>query len=1289
MGSDDDVSAASLSGSESDENESEGEPSESEDEPPARKRRAPEQKVKAEARSSPKKSSPAASKSKKTPQASAGAPSFFSNMGSGLKAGGGGKPTPKPTPRLTTPKPTPASGKKAAGGGGGGGGGTDSPGCSTPGSGGKKLAAIGEGVFPIGKHDHDELSWLNEKRRDADGRSRDDPQFNPRTLKVDSKYLSDQTPAQQQYWDFKKDNMDVVLFFKVGKFYELFHLDADVGYKELDLIYMKGAKAHSGFPEIAYGKFSEQLVARGFRVARVEQTETPDLMAARLKKGKPKQRYHNDKTAKVVKREMCSVLSSGTRTHCHLDEDGVDKDAAAREKKAAEPVVATMLLTVTEQVLRTSFERAGEQRPRGRFGVCLSDAATGSFIVGEFADSRQHERLRTLLVHYPIAEVVYEQYNEEADTGLCPDVVKVIQHDLPRAVMTAVHPDDMPEAEDAWKDLDGKHYFTTPVDGEDVPMAQEEWPAVLLELKSGMDAAAAGPAEAADADGGGGALAIAALGGCARYLARAFIDSELLSMRNFSRHVPADASGLKHPLAEASAAAAAAAAETKAADRARVQAGGDVPDGELVQEHMVLDGACLVTLEIVQNETDGGRKGTLIEYMDRCQTPFGRRLLHRWTTAPLCRVGAIEERQVAVAELVSKLDTVMASVKPVLGKLPDVERLLSRVHSVGSATRATTHPDSRAIMYENPKYDKRKVRSLCDCITAFRRIAKLQKELAGEGSGGGAFEAPLLRRLLCTGADGGEFPDYDGPIKFFTTAFDAGKAAAEGKIELRDGYAPQYDEACASKRTVERRFTAYLEEQRQELGLGKGSLKYFGNNKDRYQIEIKDDDIRRMGSEPDGYQLKTKNKKVKRFWTAEIIDMTKDLVEAEAAIEGAMKDQMRTIFAAFDEHSPQWSTAVQCVATFDCLLSLAAVSQQEGFCLPRFSAPLTAANAPTADGPFLSIRGGRHPMAAAAMAGSALDFIPNDTLLGPDGGARAGTQEDARMLLLSGPNMGGKSTLLRQTCLLTIMAQMGCMVPAESLALTPVDRIFTRIGASDRILQGQSTFFVELSETATILHKATRHSLVILDELGRGTSTFDGTAIAGAVVDMLTRKMDCRGLFATHYHSLVEEHKDDVQTKLGNMTCMVEERDGDKAKKEGEKVVFLYKLEEGACSKSYGLNVARLAGLPSSVLERAQSKSDELEMSIDARVMQTAATAGRKRTREEGGGAGGGEDATGEEMAAAAAAVAEDGSKRLCRRIVAALAQAKAEGEGGTAGAAALRALQEEARVHFGRSYEE
>jgi len=322
-------------------------------------------------------------------------------------------------------------------------------------------------------------------------------------------------------------------------------------------------------------------------------------------------------------------------------------------------------------------------------------------------------------------------------------------------------------------------------------------------------------------------------------------------------------------------------------------------------------------------------------------------------------------------------------------------------------------------------------------------------------------------------------------------------------------------------------------------------------------------------------------------------------LERALDIKKESKDRgMQLVFARFDTARSTWAAVSQATAMLDALGSLSETSSQSGFNRSLIN------DCPPEGCPMIEIVQGRHPCVKFTHNGG--DFIPNDLSLGKN--ARS------RVLLLSGPNMGGKSTLLRQTCLISILAQIGCFVPAESCTLTPVDRIFTRLGASDRILSGQSTFFVELAETAAALRGATRRSLVIMDELGRGTSTFDGTAIAHAAVKHLVERNKCITLFATHYHSLLEDWKDVKTVQLGHMECLVE---GAKDEKSFEKkrlcedennemkqnqndhnITFLYTLGNGSCPKSFGINVARLAALPVEVLSKAKEVSSAFEKEI-------------------------------------------------------------------------------------------
>lgn len=405
--------------------------------------------------------------------------------------------------------------------------------------------------------------------------------------------------------------------------------------------------------------------------------------------------------------------------------------------------------------------------------------------------------------------------------------------------------------------------------------------------------------------------------------------------------------------------------------------------------------------------------------------------------------------------------------------------------------------------------------------------------------------------------------------------FDERAAKKEGTITPKPGVNELYDQGIADVNSAIGSLESHLRDLKKSTGMNQ--LVFWGNGKDRYQVEVPMSHVNKVPSE---WICKSQRKDARRFYTPTIERLFKELQDAEARVSAAQKDTLRGIFEKFDSKSLLWLHATDCVARFDALVALASVSSTPGYCWPQLHESET---------PVLHIVEGRHPMLDKTIIEKGdTECIPNSLSLGH----LDNNQSRARVMLVSGPNMGGKSTLLRQTCLIVILAQMGCKVPAQSCRMTPVDRIFTRVGASDRILSGQSTFFVELAETASILLSATSRSLCILDELGRGTATFDGTAIAHAVVDYIVSKISCRCLFATHYHTLVDDWEMDPRVQLGHMDCVVQ---SDKCARGSENVTFLYKLCSGASPRSYGINVAKLAKLPVSVLESAMKYSSDYE----------------------------------------------------------------------------------------------
>eukprot|EP01038_Epipyxis_sp_PR26KG_P007516 gene7516-10239_t len=1034
------------------------------------------------------------------------------------------------------------------------------------------------GTLNAGSHEHNFFDFLQpNKIKDKSLKRPDNPDYNPRTLFIPDNFLKSQTPAMAQWWAFKSDNYDTVLFFKVGKFYELFHMDADVGFSELDLIYMKGVKAHSGFPEINYGKCASALVAKGYRVARVEQTETPEMLKERndAKKGKKD---------KVVIREMCSVMSKGTRTYCHLD------DLSLLEQATGNDVLSRSVLCSIKELESAASSSSSQEEVVPEYGICCVDTIIGAITFAQFQDDSQRSRLRTMLAKFMPTEVLLARHHTSEE------VIGVVNLICPKANLEWLHKDDMFSPRDTINKLHKGHYFNA-------DSSTSDWPAILQAVLAGLDDESS-------------SLVLNALGGVVFQLQRSLIDFEIFSLKKFFAYIPPDEENHLNNHSESSVTNVHTQAHVLARlfDESHVMVNHNEMEIES-DEHsssdsndnnstnypksMTLDEVALTNLEVLVNNFDRTEKGSLWSFINKCNTAFGKRLLRTWLCNPLFRVTDIEKRANAVEELMTSIPELSSKCRDYLKNLPDLERLLLRVHSNSLKNKGTDHPDSRAVMYDAIQYSKRKIRDFADVLSGFESIVKIGKLFENIN-----VDSKLLKicvKSLSNNNIKGKLPlqKMSELLQYYRTIFDEKQAKQDGFIRPRQGIDQEYDKAKAKVMEIESDFEQYLKNVKKQTGINE--LKYFGSNKDRYQLEVP---MHLVNKVPSSWRTKSQKKTHRRYWNDEIEGLLSQLIDAENKLDYAQNDTLRRIFEKFDAHRSLWSDAVACMALLDSLLSLALVSSLPGYVWPSL---IHTTNHEKNDNneeivPLLKIKGGRHPMLEYTLAqrGDG-EYIPNDILLG--GVTPSITNENEynpKLLLLSGPNMGGKSTLLRQTCLIAILAQIGCKVPADSVELTPVDRIFTRVGASDRILAGQSTFFVELAETATILLNATEHSLCILDELGRGTATFDGTAIAHSVVDYLVENVRCRGLFATHYHSLIDDWTIDPRVKLGHMDCYVENNDtSDKMEVENniiEEVTFLYKLCDGCSPRSYGINVARLAGLPLEVITIALQQSRAFEL---------------------------------------------------------------------------------------------
>jgi DNA mismatch repair protein MutS len=536
-------------------------------------------------------------------------------------------------------------------------------------------------------------------------------------------------------------------------------------------------------------------------------------------------------------------------------------------------------------------------------------------------------------------------------------------------------------------------------------------------------------------------------------------------------------------------------------------------------EGLVLDRTTLRCLELVANTRDGGRDGTLLDVVDRTRTAMGARRLRAWLLAPLTDVAAIRARQEAVQELATS-SSVREELRETLGAVQDVERLCARV-----ATNRATPRDVVALaksLGAVPRVRDALASAECEALAAARDRADPLDDLRAE------IERTIREDAPVTTQDGGI---------------------------VREGRSAELDE-LRSLAGDAKRWLAELQ-AREAARTGIANLRVVYNSVFGYAIEVTRAQAARVPAE---YRRRQTLKNVERYITPELQEHEAKVLSADGRAKALEEEIFLACRAAAAREIPRLQATAATLAEIDALASLAETAAQRAWVRPDVD-----------EGGLLDIRQGRHPVLESQSG--AEPFVANDARLDADG---------ARAVLLTGPNMAGKSTYIRQVALLTILAQTGSFVPAESARLGLVDRVFARVGAADDISRGRSTFMVEMMETANILHHATGRSLVVLDEVGRGTSTYDGVALAWAITEHLALRTRCRTLFATHYHELTELPASDADLAAAVRNCRVAVREW------GDRVVFLRRIEEGGTDRSYGIHVARLAGLPATVVERAR-----------------------------------------------------------------------------------------------------
>ena len=557
-------------------------------------------------------------------------------------------------------------------------------------------------------------------------------------------------------------------------------------------------------------------------------------------------------------------------------------------------------------------------------------------------------------------------------------------------------------------------------------------------------------------------------------------------------------------------------------------------------DNLVVDTYTLRNLEITRNLRDGGKKNTLFGVLDFTETPMGTRLLRKWLEYPLRSIPLINRRLVAVKEMVDGF-TLRSEIRSTLKDVYDLDRLLTRIE-IGTAN-ARDLIALKVSLLSLPHIKKHLVDVNAQALKDVAKGISLFEDMT-----------ELLERAIVD---------------------DPGLTVREGGI-----IKPNFNEALDDYRRIAHDSKAMLQkiEEREKKETGIKALKIGYNKVFGYYIEVRNSGTNLV---PERYIRKQTLANAERYITEELKDFETKILGAQEKIVNIEYNLFTEIREKIKGVLPKMQETSSEIAKLDVLQGLAEAASRYNYVCPKM---LTSGD--------IVIHDGRHPLVERILTRDL--FVPNDTEL---------NHRSDEILLITGPNMAGKSTYMRQTALITLMAQAGSFVPAREAAVTPVDRIFTRIGASDDLVSGQSTFMVEMNEVAQILKYATKDSLVILDEIGRGTSTYDGMSIARAVIEHIEKKIHAKTLFATHYHELTDLEDD----KIKNFCIAVKER--------GHEVAFLRRIVRGSADKSYGIHVARLAGLPKVVTKRAEDILAEMEK--NGASSAAAAPAARSKGKKE------------------------------------------------------------------------
>lgn len=878
------------------------------------------------------------------------------------------------------------------------------------------------------KEEEERYPWLLDIK-DAEKRPVGDPNYDSRTLHIPLSAWPKFTPFEKQYWEVKSKMFDTVVFFKKGKFYELYENDATIANTEFDLKIAGGGRANmnlAGIPEMSFEYWAKEFINHGYKVAKVDQKET--LLAKEMRGGSTKEE-------KIIKRELSGVLTGGTLTNLEMITDDM----------------ATYCLSVKENTSDDGTKT---------FGVAFVDTSTSELNLIEFNDDSECTALETLITQIKPKEILSEKNN------LSPLALKLIKFNAHSShIWNTLNP--ITEFWDYDTTLEnlvkGGYYKSENLDD------YSNFPKLLIDFKDLYQ------------------CGFNAFGGLLSYLKFLKLDQSIMTSGNMKEYLISQSSS----------------------------------------SHLVLNGSTLNNLEIFSNSFDGSDNGTLFKLLNRAITPFGKRMLKKWLLYPLVRINDINERYDTVDFFMHGGTEMRDYVERLLNGLPDLERLLARVH--GKSLR---------------------FRDFLKVIESYEKISAVVSKMKGFCFRG----AGVLSKYILQLPD-----DLSDLIRQWEDSFDRIAAASDEVIPMA-GFDTEFDTSATKLSDLENKLKDHLGIYRKMFK--SNEVCYKDSGKEIYLIEVPS----RIKDIPHDWQQMGSTSKVKRYWSPEVRKLVRELLEQRETHKMVCDTLKYRMYDKFDQNYHIWMVTLRQLANIDCLLALTKTSEAIGYpsCRPKF--------VDSCDG-SIEFKDMRNPCFL-----NCNNFIPNDVSLGG---------KNPNLGLLTGANAAGKSTVMRTTSLSIILSQVGCYLPASHAELTPIDKIMTRLGATDNIMQGKSTFYIELAETKKILSSSTPKSLIIMDELGRGGSSSDGYSIAEAVLHHLATHIQSLGFFATHYVSLGLSFELHPQVKPMRMAILIDES--------SRNITFLYKLEEGTAPGSFGLNVALMCGIPASIVNNAEEAAKKYE----------------------------------------------------------------------------------------------